>query len=795
MDKIIKISTKMDTAEFDRAIDAMQKKMRQISAPSEAAKGFISAKERLATAGVGGGATEADRQRAARMEKESQDRAIRFAKEQGQLVEKANKLYDQREARIKQINEEISKGAKNELELKQKITQLEEQKAKAAETSLKAAKEMNEALEKAGIRAPVGGAGAGGGGYSGGIFGGGVIPPGGGGILRTLGLTIPAIISMAGGAASAIGNIGSSLAANQRIGNVAQGNAIQGLVGEQVANIFSGNNIENLLFAGQRKTALTAARKEEDSQRFFDPFKLAGGALGRIGGGAAAGAGVGAVAGGLIGSLVPFVGTAVGAAVGAKLGTFAGGGLGAGVAGYDVATDPMKRSMLFDRETYNKLSAQREAAGYQQQYQAELMKNPMYVQAAKAFQARAPQELQLQRTMGLTDEQMRGFSEAGTFSRQQMIEASAGILGAGGSTRAARESAFFTNSMQRQYDLTNAPQLIGRLSGAMGGAAESQSALMKMLSESFAIGLDSSEFREENRKFLGVASEMVYRAGAGSQGAAAITGMFGGFVADKTGRGLEAAQTAMQTMSNLATQTGGARGALGAQAALKEGFGKLPVALQDAVQTIEPNELESEAATPLLGAIADKMGISVDEVKKKIRRVKEYKQTATGESEKELKKLRKMKGMGIYSPEYIKKQQAIVGAYAGREAGLKGINEQMSYATGVSEMTESGELITKGAKGIAAGVGISTERAPDKMNEAIAAQDRAASAQIRLIADTLKESLGTSAEEVNKFTEALNEAIQALRGTQRDKAKDALQSATDMFSKLFSVEEPKAGAK
>lgn len=759
MDKVIKISTKMDTAEFDRAIDAMQKKMRQISSSSDFTGGRVAYQERLRTSGMGGGASESERQRATTLERQAKADQEKFVREQVRREEELNKLYNLRLEKIQKINKEINDGLRDRVEGEKEIARLEERNLQTRQRM-----EAKQTFVGQNLPPPP--------------------PPSGmAGISEYFKRTMPnlfgGILGMAGTGLSAVGNIGSSLAANQRIANVAQGNAIQGLVGEQIANIFSGNNIENILFAGQRGTALRAARKEEDSQRTFDYFKLGGGFLGRIGAGMTAGA--------LAGSVVPGIGTAI-------------GGIGGGLWGaYDIATDPMKRSMLFDRETYNKLSAQREAAGYQQQYQAELMKNPMYVQAAKAFQARAPQELQLQRAMGLTDEQMRGFSEAGTFSRQQMIEASAGILGAGGSTRAARESAFFTNMMQRQYDLTNAPQLIGRLSGAMGSSGESQSALMKMLSESFAIGLDSSEFREENRKFLGVASEMVYRAGAGSQGAAAITGMFGGFVAEKTGRGLEAAQTAMQTMSNLATQTGGARGALGAQAALREGFGKLPVALQDAIQTIEPNELESEAAVPLLGAIADKMGISVEEVKKKIRRVKEYKQTATGESERELKKLRKMEAAGVYSPEQIKKQRAIVGAYAGREAGLRGVNEQMSYAAGVSEMTESGELITRGAGGIPAGVGISPERAPDKMNEAIAAQDRAASAQIRLIADTLKESLGTGAEEVNKFTEALSEATQALRGAktkdQQDKAKDMLQGATDMFSKLFSTEEPKAGAK
>ena len=804
MDKVIKISAKMDTAEFDRAIDAMQKKMRQISTAPEAAQGFITAKDRLATAGVGAGATEADRQRAARMEREAQERAIRFAKEQTAIAERANKLYDQREARIKQINEEIAKGAKNELELRQKIAQLEEQKAQAAERSLSATKAANEALTRF-PGAPPGGGGGGGPGFGGGFMGG----AGGGGapfglqnIMRLAGVSIPGMIGAAGTGLSIAANINTSLAAAQRVANVAQGNAMQGFVGDQISNIFAGNNIENILFARQRGTASASAKAEEQRRRTSDILGIGGGVLGRVGAGAGVGAGIGGIIGGGIGMMIPLPGaTMAGAALGAKYGGIIGGTMGAGAAGLNIATDPLKRSALFDRQAYEQLSSQRQAAMYQEQFQAEMMKNPIYREGARAFQARAPQELQLQRAMGMTDEQVRQLSESGTFTRQQMIEASAGILGAGGSTRAAKGSGFFANMMQRQYDLTNAPQLLGRLSGAMGGAGESQSALMKMLSESFKIGLDSSDFREENRKFLGITSEMVYRAGAGPQGAAAITGMFGDFVVNKTSRGLEAAQTAMEAASAMATETGGVRGALGAQAALREGFGNLPVYLQHAIQTITPPDLESEAAVPLLGAIAKRMGgISIEEVRKKIRRQQDFKYTTTGEAQEEVKKLRKMQSAGVYSTEAIMEQQAMVGAAAGNYGGgVTGIQEQLSFGARLGSISESGELITRGGGVIPPGVGVSPERAADKMNEAIAAQDKAASAQIRLIADTLKSSLGTSAEEVGKFTAALIEATRALKQAQTPEQKKSamqkLQDAQATFSSFMPEEEPKAGGK
>lgn len=747
----------MDTTEFDRSIDAMQKKMRQISTPSEAAGGRVAYQERLRASGMGGGASESERQRAANLEKQAKLDQEKFVREQVRREEELNKLYNLRFEKIQRINKEINDGLKDRIEGEKEIAKLEDRNLQTRQKI-----EAKQTFVGQNLPSPP--------------------PPSGMAAVseyfkRTMPNVFGGILGMAGTGLSAIGNIGSSLAANQRIGNVAQGNAIQGLVGEQIANIFSGNNIENILFAKQRGAALTAATKEEKSQRFFDPLKALGVFGAQVGAGMAAGA--------YAGSVVPGIGTAI-------------GGIGGGLWGaYDIATDPMKRSMLFDRETYNKLSAQREAAAYQQQYQAELMKNPRYVEAAKALQARAPHELAFQRTLGLNENEFRGFSEAGIFTRQQMMEAGAGILGAGGSTRAARQSAFFTNMMQRQYDLTNAPQLIGRLSGAMGGAGESQSALMRMLSESFKIGLDSSEFREENRKFLSISADMIYRAGAGPQGAAAITGMFGGYLADKTGRGLEAAQNAFQAARQMESATTGIGGAIGARAMLKEGFGNLPVSFQAMIEKTPLADLESEAANPFFELVAEKLNLPTDaagleEIRKKVRRVKNEKRTVSTGAEQARTKLKETAKIGVYSPTYREKMLKKAGMEFGVETAYTtdlggGFPEMESFA--------KGELRPAvGLGGIPEGAGVSPGRMGDKFNEAIAAQDRRASAQITLIADTLKDSLGTSAENVTKFTDALIAATEALRSAKTTEQEKSAKEAIRKANISLQGEEPKAGS-
>jgi hypothetical protein len=119
-------------------------------------------------------------------------------------------------------------------------------------------------------------------------------------------------------------------------------------------------------------------------------------------------------------------------------------------------------------------------------------------------------------------------TEAG-FTRDMTRDMMISILGAGGSTRAARELAPRALMYQRDYDITNANQLLGRISGTIGGAVQSEQSLIRILAEGQKQGLDKSEFREENRKFTQSVADAVYRVGArdefGAGGVAAIRGV------------------------------------------------------------------------------------------------------------------------------------------------------------------------------------------------------------------------------------------------------------------------------
>jgi hypothetical protein len=596
MDKIIKISAKMDTAEFDRAIDAMQKKMRQISAPSEAAKGFITAKERMKEFGVGSGATEADRQRAARMEKESQDRAIRFAKEQMQIVENANKLYDRREKQIQKLNEEIAKGTKNELEARQRITELQKQQTQYAEAAAEATTNVNKALGRtAGGTGGGGGAGGGGtgGGGRGGGFGGFLSGAGFGGLLSLSGPFLAGMI------AKQVAERATDLYLNySRRADVAQGSAIQGLVGEQVSNLFSGRQLENVLFSGERSASLQKARadvqRQEDLVRdigISNPFSDIG--FARIK------KNLFESTGGLIGSQEDYL-----AQINKQTGEYA-----------------------------------------QQYYQSELNKNPVLTSARRSFMQNYQNDLAVQRLTGMSDEQLNQFLTGGEFTRADLFQNMQGIAGAGGSTAAMKGLTPFAARMAREKDVTNAAELVGMLSRSVSDTQGISNAVMKQFSEAMRLGLDTSE----TRKFMESSTKLAVSAGARDEEAInRIKASLAAGVAEKTPAGIQAAMAAEQVMAEQSAETTGARGAIQWSSLRSGALGKVDKNILNSFAKLTDKQvmaLPKDDPTLLAAARSAFPDLSPEEgveaVRGQILKTKMYAQDPTGLIDKEISKLRK----------------------------------------------------------------------------------------------------------------------------------------------------------
>ena len=140
-----------------------------------------------------------------------------------------------------------------------------------------------------------------------------------------------------------------------------------------------------------------------------------------------------------------------------------------------------------------------------------------------------------------------GINGAG-FSDELGMGAASSIIGAGGSTRAARGNAGFALQMGRQFDLTNAGQAIGAISGQLGGTQQSKDALIAIQAEGTRIGVNRSDMREENRKFVEMAANVINQSSAtGSADVDQLVSTFSKFMSNTSMTGLQAGQNAYET--------------------------------------------------------------------------------------------------------------------------------------------------------------------------------------------------------------------------------------------------------
>jgi len=201
--------------------------------------------------------------------------------------------------------------------------------------------------------------------------------------------------------------------------------------------------------------------------------------------------------------------------------------------------------------------------------------------AFQQFQGKSSSYLDTQRMLGLDYSSFHGpggfRSQAigAGFSDDMASQMSGQIIGAGGSTRMARGSTLGLQA-QRGFDVSNAGGILGNLSQTLGGAEQSKSAFIKMLAEGSRLGLDSSEYREENRKFLDVTSQVISRSETGNQkDIEDIVKRFGGFMAEPTTRGIQAGQGAYQAYNQITSSNTGPQGVMRAAGFLKDEWTEL----------------------------------------------------------------------------------------------------------------------------------------------------------------------------------------------------------------------------
>lgn len=650
MKKEFVFSAKFDTSEFDRSVEEMQRKMKSMHSSADMTRMQNETARRMQQSGVGGMTPQSMEayQRATQSARRELDNLI---SEQAKGQEKLGKFIAQRAESIKQLVNEQKKlvqGSKEELELREKIQRTEANqqalkdqyrtrdamlnKALDARDDMRAQKAaadrsrglaIQERLqrEKAEQEARAerqrgfpdalrdrneGGWGLVGRFARSGMYG-------------AAGRQAFGMMGGWGGVGSALGTVGligergSEALRDFRMAPVrtesAMGSAVQGTLGRQVSDIYGRRSAFEQMFAPERQRAAQQSVETLRANQSADQTSTGFGLLKSMG--------IGAAGGGAIGGLFGGVGAIPGALIGGTL------GLGKGV--MDIMGDERKRSMALSpfsstaNKRYQSILAEEMVKNYETSYEGQKNQNPFKTGAVNDYEQNFQRNLASQRAMGLNNE---GFYGPGGFMQnainsgftpEMSMQMSSGILGAGGSTRMARDSAFGMQ-LERGMDLTNASQVLGSLSGGLGSSESSKQATIKILAEGMKLGLDDSKFAEENRRFTQLTAEIVARSGATTDSDfERVAGGFGKFLGENTNMGIAAAKGAYEQFQDVSQATTGPRGVMRAAGFMSDpNLSKLSTMTKQALMQVPEEQLNED--NPLVQNAAREAGISAKDI-------------------------------------------------------------------------------------------------------------------------------------------------------------------------------------
>ena len=778
MKKEFVFSAKFDTSDFDRSIEMMQRKLKEVYAPSDTLRMQQQTAQRLQSMGLGGiiSAPGQSSVNAATMAgRREMDRSIA---EEAKQQEKLGKLIANRSDLLKKMRDqqkEMISGSKEELAIKEKIARVEENNYRLRENYKQRNEQLNnmmnarESMRPQGMDRIVQA-------YQGGGIGGAARAG-----WRMFGQNPMGYL---GGALSGVGyamNRGAEMYRDYASGPIrteqAMGSAVSNTVGRDVQNIYGRRTAFENMFLPERSRAAQMALEKLSANQLADRMGLAGN-LGMIAGGGMMAVKGGSM-GGAVGSAVPILGTGLGTAIGAAPGVItAGKGI------FDLMGNERRRSLLLSpfsstaNRRYESMLAQELGQDYNNAYEAQKQQNPFKTAAVAEYEQNFMRNLGAQRSMGIGNEQFYGqggFLRQGIgagFTPEMMMEMSSGILGAGGSSRGAFGTAMFGNQLARGLNLTNAGQVLGTLSGGIGDAGGTREATIKILAEGMKIGLDGTKFAEEQRRFTAIAADIIAKSGATSAtDFERISGGFGRFVAEQSNMGISAAQSAYQQYQQISSTTSGPRGVM-----RQAGFMSSPELRQ--LSTIEKQALmqvpEGELNTnnQLVAGLAAKYGIPVEQFVSSIQKVNEGAVSRFSEHDKIRDRLREGGvdiGRAGSDPQYresLTKEQrddiTSLLAYQTTEHGYKGQRQMTAFGQGTvgpSGKSFSQEELEAGIEDQIAAPGGKIE---DKTIRSMAADSGTILSNFNKMKTDMEKAAEYSATINDKMREAAAELVKAL---------------------------------
>jgi hypothetical protein len=803
MKKEFELSAKLNTADFDRSVQEMVKKLKDVSTPIGAMQQQTA--QRMQQQGLGGMSAPSMEayQKATQNSRREMDQMI---SEQAKGQEKLGKFIAQRTESIKNLIREQQKlvaGSKEELEIREKI-----QKAEANQQQLKEAYRQRDAMLNQALdarqqmqdqsAADIKARNPEGWGRVGRFAKQGMYGAAGKEAFNTIGGWggVGSILATVG----KVGEAGSEAYRDFSKGAVrtegSMGSAVSGTMGRQVGDIYARRSAFEQNFAPERQRAAQQSLDTLRANQNADKMSTGFGLLKNIGGGIAGGAALG----GAVGML--------GGPIGAGAGALIGGGLGLGKGLLDIMGDERKRSMVLSpfsdtaKKRYGSILAEDMVNDYTKSYEGQKQQNPFKTAAVGEYEQNWNRNLQSQRAMGLTNEGFYGKNgflnrniEAG-FTPEMGLEMSGNILGAGGSTRMSRDSAF-GNQLARGADLTNAGQVLGTLSGGLGGSEATKQATVKILAEGMKLGLDDSKFAEENRKFAQMTAEIVARSGAKGEGDfERVSGKFGAFVGENTGAGLGAAKTAYEQYQQISQTTSGPRGVMRAAGFMADkDLNKLSTMTKQALMQVPESDLNEE--NPLVQAAAKEAGIDVKDVVSKVTNVNQGSVSRFKEADTirdRLKARMKEEGKERISeedlktlPEDMKADFNKLTTFQTTELGYQGQRETTARALGTINPAQTMEDKQRQRENIIQDKTTSidrTGRMEDVTVKAMAADSKVVLDNFNEMAPAMKKAAESTAawtREVRENAAAMQQVLEAARA---NKNADTLKAVEDLMKRM-----------
>lgn len=617
MKKEITFSSKLDTAEFDRNIEMMQRKLKEMYAPGDQVRQQSQWANRMENMGMSGASrpTQQAYQAATQQSRREMDQFLATEVKRQTELSKTIEKRVQKLNELKKTQQDLNKGSEEELKIKEKISRMEENNFRLREIERGRSQQINqtfdarEKLNPSAMESVVNGY------KTGGIRG---AASAGTDYLKTMGPSQMA--TMIGGVLSATGvaaQIGGELYRSYKQAPIntasSYGSAMTGVYGREVSAAYSGRSALEMAFLPEKQRAMDMARAGMSGERVGNGLGLAGTVLGYAGAGMGIGAGIGGAAG-----------LGIGAVPGAILGGLGGAGVGLyrGMTGEGGARNSALVKGAFSsthNAEYESMMAQEFAQKYGTALQGLKEQNPFKTAAADQYDGNYMRYLDTQRSMGLNNGNFHGaggFRENAInsgFTDDMAMGASSGILGAGGSTRMARNSVFALQA-GRQFDQTNAGSVLGSLSNSLGSSQASQQAYIKMLAEGTRQGLDSSEYREESRKMMEVTAQVVNKSGAtGSSDIDRVITQMGGFLNDKTGKGIQSSKEAFDYYNQASSDVGGARGVMRASGMMQNGvLGQMDAMDRNSLAGISGDQLDSN--DPMIKHLAQKYNTTPEDI-------------------------------------------------------------------------------------------------------------------------------------------------------------------------------------